>query len=270
MPRPKDGYKNAAGQKIPGVSDITGRFMDRSRIIWWAFNRGKQGHPKLYDDSALDIGTAVHMMAEMDLRDQPDDDIEFYLQATLREPEHRQKAATSFAAWRAWRAQFHVEAHAQEASLVSETLQYGGTLDIVAKVRNSLALIDIKTTSTGEVYEDHLLQLVAYGILWEETHPGEMLGSYHLILLPKDGGAFIHREYSPALLQPYRSKFWLYRKAIELESRTCDPKVMAGIGVTPSPAPTQRRKRALKTAPTAAPAPTMADILRTYGHVRVA
>ena len=75
MPRPKDGYKNAAGQKIPGVSDITGRFMDRSRIIWWAFNRGKQGHPKLYDDSALDIGTAVHMMAEMDLRDQPDDDI---------------------------------------------------------------------------------------------------------------------------------------------------------------------------------------------------
>src|SRR5262249_33004211 len=120
MPRPKEGYRNAAGQSIPAVGDINGRFMDRSRLLYWAFNRGKEGHKKLYDNGEINIGSTVHTMAELDLKDTAAADIEFYLQATLPDEGERAKAETSFAAFRAWRAEFHVRPFAQEVSLVSE------------------------------------------------------------------------------------------------------------------------------------------------------
>ena len=98
MPRPTGGYTNKAGEPIPGTSDITKRFADKSALLYWAFNQGKQGLKKLYDNVALDIGTAVHMMAELDLQGRPDDDIEFYLTTTLRDEDHVEKARAAFKA----------------------------------------------------------------------------------------------------------------------------------------------------------------------------
>lgn len=280
MPRPKDGYKNAAGQPIPGTGDINGRFMDRSRLLYWAFNRGKEGHAKLYDNAALDIGTAVHTMAELDLKASPQRDIDFYLTATLPDPEQQAKAAAAFGAFRQWREQFHVRAIAQEISLVSEKLQFGGTLDTIAAIRRGRGLVDFKTTKSGEVYEDMLLQLAAYGILWAENHPATPLDEgYHLILLPKDGSEPIHREFTHEQLHPYRQKFWLYRKAFELDAMCNNPKVLNGVAVAPSVAPTQtdapKAKRAAKTTPppreriTVARRPaSIGELLRAYGHVR--
>lgn len=237
MPRPKAGYRNAAGMVIPGTSDITGRFMDRSRLLFWAFKRGKEGMPQLYDDNALNVGTAVHMMAEMDLKDRDGDDIDYYLKTTLPDRESRAKAQSAFRAYREWRDEFHVRAYVQEVSLVSEQLQYGGTLDTVAVVRNGLGLVDFKTSNSGEVYEDMVLQLAAYGILWNETHPDEMLESYHLIVLPKDGSKHVHREFSEDALHPYRQLFWLYRKAYDIDKVCCDTKHLAGEFIHPSRQP---------------------------------
>jgi hypothetical protein len=279
MPRPKDGYKNAAGISIPGTGDINGRFMDRSRLLYWAFGRGKAGHAKLYDNAALDIGTAVHTMAELDLKASPQRDIDFYLTATLTDPEQQAKAKAAFGAFRTWRETFHVRAYMQEISLVSEALQFGGTLDTIATIRNGLGLVDFKTTNTGEVYEDMLLQLAAYGILWAETHPHEPLTEgYHLILLPKDGSKPIHREFTHEQLHPYRQKFWLYRQAYKLDAICNDPKVLNGVAVAPSVAPeTPKPKRTPKPAATVretvmASSPSrplsMGEMLRAYGHVR--
>lgn len=266
MPRPANGYKNAAGQQIPGTSDITGRFMNRSRLLYWAFNRGKQGCDKLYDDTALSIGTAVHMMAELDLQDRDQADIDFYLNATLGAEEDRTKARAAFSAFRKWREAFHVRAHMQECSLVSEKLQYGGTLDTVAVIRNGLGLLDFKTSASGEIYEDMVLQLAAYGILWNETHPSQQIDAgYHLIVLPKDGSKPVHREFTEAQLQPFRSKFWLYRKAYDLDAICNDTKVLKGATVKPS----QKTVRtSMPKPPPMMGAATMADILRNYGHVK--
>ncbi len=270
MARPKQGYRNAAGLVIPGTTDITGRFMDRSRLLYWAYNRGKQGHPQLYDDSALNIGTAVHMMAELDLKGRPLDDIDYYIEQTFpTDRESRSKAVSAYAAFRKWRDEFHVRAHIQEISLVSEKLQFGGTLDTVAVIRNGLGMVDFKTSSTGEVYEDMVLQLAAYGILWNETHPEEPLTEgYHLIVLPKDGSKPVHREFSDAAINPYQQKFWLYRKAYNLDRICNDPKTLAGQFVAPSvaPAPKATRKPPAK-ASVHAVQPSMAEILRNYGHV---
>jgi hypothetical protein len=237
--------------------------MNRERLLYWAFNRGKQGHPKLYDNSALDIGTCVHTMAELDLKGEPEKDIEFYLNATLADPDDREKAQASFKAFRAWRSQFHADPYRQELSLVSEKLQYGGTLDTIAFIRGGKGLLEFKTSS--EVYEDHLMQMAAYGILWAENFPDEPLdGGYHLILLPKDGAKPVHREFTHEQLNPFRQKFWLYRKAYDFEAVCNDPKVLAGSAVAPSP-PTKRKAKII-----APPAPlTMGELLRAYGHIGV-
>jgi hypothetical protein len=268
MPRPSTGYRNNAGMVIPGTSDITGRFMDRSRLLYWAFNRGKTGAAKLYDDSALNIGTAVHMMAELDLKNRPRDDIDYYLENSLTDREDRAKAEAAFRAFRQWREDFHVRAHAQEVSLVSEKLQFGGTLDTVAVIRNGLGLVDFKTSASGEVYEDHVLQLAAYGILWNETYPDEPLTQgYHLIVLPKDGSKPVHREWTEESINPYRQKFWLYRKAYDLDKVCNNPKTLAGSTVAPSVAPAKAARKPRAKASVHLVQPSMAEILRSYGHV---
>lgn len=268
MPRPKQGYKNAAGLPVPATGEINGRFMDRTRLLFWAFKRGKEGHKQLYDNEALDIGSCVHTMAELDLQNRSQEDIDFFAKTSLPEADHLAKAETSFKAFRAWRAEFHVKPHVQEASLVSEKLQFGGTLDTIAIVRNGLGLLEFKTSA--EVYEDHLLQMAAYGILWEETHPNEILTSgYHLILLPKDGAKFTHREYSRDQLKPYRKKFKLYRRAYDLDLICNDTKALKGAAIAPSVKPETIRAPAKPRARISPPSHvmTMGELLRSYGHV---
>jgi hypothetical protein len=70
MPRPKDGYRNRADQPIPGVHDITGRYKETGGLLNWAYSQGKKGVP-LYQQNVLQIGHAVHRMAELDLRRAP-------------------------------------------------------------------------------------------------------------------------------------------------------------------------------------------------------
>ena len=235
-------------------------------MLFWAFARGKAGHAKLYDDSALDVGSCVHMMCELDLKGRAQEDIDFYLETTLRDPEDRAKASSAFTAFRKWRADFHVTAHTQETSFISERLQYGGTIDTAAIIRNGLALIDFKTTKSGEVYPEMVLQLAAYSILWEENRPDEPLtAGYHLILLPKDGSKPIHREFTEEQMHPFKQLFWCYRKAFDLDVACSRPDVLQGITVKPSK-PT-KPKAARKPAAVPPRPASMAEILRSYGHL---
>src|SRR6202162_1682456 len=119
MPRPKQGYFNAAGQPIPGTHDPIQRFMDQTALKFWAYKRGQQGLP-LFDRAAIDIGSTVHGIAELDLRGRPDREIEAYANDRLVVPDHLRKAWTSFAAFREWRQRCQVRAIAQEVPLVSE------------------------------------------------------------------------------------------------------------------------------------------------------
>jgi hypothetical protein len=193
MPRPKNGYVNAAGQPIPGTHDPISRYMDQTALKHWAHKQGLAGLP-LFQRAAIDIGSAVHGMAELDLKGRPDREIEAYAHECLAAPDHLRKAFSSFAQFRTWRQQCHVRAIAQETNLVSETWQYGGTPDTIAMIDGGLGLIDFKTSP--KAYPDHLLALAAYGRLWEENNPQQPLSSYHLIILPKDGSAFQHHAHA--------------------------------------------------------------------------
>lgn len=277
MPRPKEGYRSAAGDIIPGTSDITKRYANARGLVIWGFQQGKK-YPDASDpwepDTARDVGTCVHMMAEMDLRGQPKEDIDHYLKTTFRDSNERNAAITAFRAYRQWRSRFHVDAHVQEVSLVSEKYQFGGTLDTIAHMRGGLGLVDFKTSKEGRVYPEHVWQLAAYGMLWEENRPDEPLNAgYHLIMLPKDGSKPIHREFSWSYLEPFREQFKLFRRAWDLEDFCTTTKALKGIEVEPSIAP-ERPAKVIRKPQARVEAPayrdmSMAEILRANGHAKV-
>jgi hypothetical protein len=103
----------------------------------------------------------------------------------------------------------------------------GGTLDIIASVGGALALVDLKTTTTGSAYPDSLIQLAAYKALWDENFPRERInGGLHLILLPKSGAAHVHKYY-PSLHQ-YWSLFLAYRATYDIDRELSAPIKLAG------------------------------------------
>lgn len=272
MPRPKDGYKNAAGQVIPGTHDPISRFMDQTALKFWAYKQGKAGL-SLFDRSAIDIGSAVHHMAELDLRGRPDQEIEKLAHEMLTTPDQLQKAFISFAAFREWRERFHVRAIAQETPLISEKYQFGGTPDLIALVGNQRAIVDFKTSP--KPYPDHLLGLAAHGQLWNENHPDMPLtGGYHLICLPKDGSPPQH--YAWYDLSQQFELYKLYLQAYHLDKLCSDAKLLSGgrvvsqaaAGVTletatrKRPAPKPRVRVKVNSQPM-----SMGELLRTYGHV---
>jgi hypothetical protein len=263
MPRPKNGYINAAGQPIPGVHDPISRYMDQTALKFWAYKRGQQGL-SLFDKGAIDIGSTVHGMAEMDLRGRPDREIEAYAHDALTSPDDLRKAFVAFEAFRAWREQCQVRAIAQETSLVSETHQFGGTPDTIALINGDIGLIDFKTSA--KPYPDHVLALAAYGKLWEENHPQHPIASYHLLILPKDGSPFQHHAYTD--LSRHWNLFALYLEAYRLD-KTCGveqaPKMAAPAVAKAAPKP-RLKERASKALPP--PPLTMGELLRSYGHVK--
>jgi hypothetical protein len=69
MARPKIGYETSFGEKVPGVTSVTGRFGDKSALVRWGWQRGRDGL-ELYEsrDKAAELGTIVHEMVEAFIR----------------------------------------------------------------------------------------------------------------------------------------------------------------------------------------------------------
>jgi hypothetical protein len=216
MPRPADGYFNAAGEPIPGTHDPVSRYKDCTALIYWAHKQGKAGVP-LYDRTAINIGGCVHQMAELDLVDRPDAEILQCAHARLARQDDLAKAITCFNSYRAWRERNRVRPLDVERALVSETYQYGGTPDLIGVVNNRLALVDFKTAA--KPYADNLVALAAHRWLWEENHPGQQVETCHLICLPKDGSGFQAHVWDAEQLDPHWRLFvnWLDGWRIERE-----------------------------------------------------
>jgi len=248
---------NAAGQPIPGTHDITGRYKEMGGLMNWAYSQGKKGVP-LYQRDALDIGTAVHRMAELDLRGTIERKIERVPYETLQVPIDIDKAWMAFRQFRDWRKEHEVRAIAFEESLVSEVHQYGGTLDIVALIDGARCLLDFKTSKTAsDIYLDQRLVMAAHGNLWTEKYPElPLLGGYHLIILPKDGSKFGHhafadlsRELEMFLLQLdcWKIEKGLTRKrAVRPATVVSAPKVRLAAEAQPKPEMPKPRRPARK------------------------
>lgn len=222
MGRPKQGYYNAAGDKIPGTTTIIGRFKESGGLIQWAYKsgrdherlvaQGKAAPRHLYDvvRAAGDSGTIAHDMIEAAILgttcdppvDTPDDVLG--------------RARNAFAQFLEWREQTRIEIVATERAYVSEALQFGGTVDAIGRdLKGRIVLLDWKTS--GAVYSDMLIQLAAYALLLEECAPEWTPQGFHLLRVAKESADFAHHFYGE--LDDAKEQFRLLRRAYDLDKR---------------------------------------------------
>ena len=209
MAHPKGGYRNKAGEKVPSVTGITGRFKESGGLIWWAFRQGQANPtartPYEATEKAANIGTLAHSMVELHIRgENPKDSMDF----VLAEEDSRNKALQAFEAYLRWKRQSTIEIIDQEMQLVSEEFQFGGTPDAIGRFDGGLTLLDWKTSN--KTYVDHMIQIAGYGILIEE-HYGEITEGYHLLRFAKDGPDFHHHQWMD--LSDARDQFLRLREA---------------------------------------------------------
>jgi len=213
MPTPKKGYFTAKGKKVPGTTTIIGRFKESGALIYWAYNRGKEGL-ELYEsrDKAAELGTIVHEMVELFIK--AEYPWEYMEKQDLSEEDEAQ-VKSSFEAFLEWFESNHFEVIAQETYLVSELHRYGGTPDAIARdSKGRLCLLDWKTSNA--CYQDHIVQLGAYRMLWNECNPDNQLtGGSHLCRFAKEHGDFAH-HYFPNIDEAEKA-FLLMRELYDID-----------------------------------------------------
>ena len=172
-------YRTSDGNRIPSVTTILGRFKESGALIHWAWDLGMQGKDyREVRDSAASSGTAAHKLVEDHIR---------HRQVDMRDVSDEAKQA--YQSFLRWAENSRLQATETEVSLVSEQYRFGGTLDAML-INDQLSLGDWKTSAS--VYPEYLLQLAAYGILWEENRSQAITGGYHLIKFGKIDLSFAH------------------------------------------------------------------------------
>ena len=206
----KGGYHLKDGTKVPSVTTILGRWKESGGLIHWAWKEGSEGRDyRVTRDAAANAGTLAHEMVEAWSKNtvaliKPD-----------VSPETIAKAEMAYGTFKEWAAQTNLKFAHSEMPLVSEKHRYGGTLDMML-VNGKLSLGDLKTSNA--LYHDYLMQLGAYGVLWEENNPDEPItGGYHILRFSKDDGDFEHRWFGE--LEDAKQMFLLLRQAYELDAK---------------------------------------------------
>lgn len=183
-------YKDAAGNKLPGVTTILGAAVAKPGLIQWAARVSAEATaeaivdgfcsreeaiaagtkaPTNHRDHAAGLGTTAHALVEAHLAGE-DVVIEGEDAAVLTDCYQRALKAIS----ERW------DVEESEWAAVS-SLGYGGTFDLLCIDKDSgkRILVDLKT---GGYYPEVIAQLAAYKRMWEEHNP----------TLPIDGAAVLH------------------------------------------------------------------------------
>lgn len=184
MPTPRQGYKTKDGSRVPSVTTILGRYKESGALIHWAWNLGKEGQDyRQVRDNAADAGTVAHTMIERWLRGEPADDIDAAVDVYAR-------GRNGFENFLRWAEEARPRVIETEVYLVSEAHRFGGTFDAVIALGDSdeLILADWKTSKA--VYDDHVWQMAAYGLLWRENFPDRKISGYRLMRFDKETMAF--------------------------------------------------------------------------------
>jgi len=214
MPHPIGGYK-INGVKVPGVTTILGRFKDSGGLLYWAFEQGKAAErgeiAKLYDrrDEAAESGTLAHMFVEAHNNGTELPDTSDYPEEVVRQ------ARQGYENYLHWEESNLLQITHQEIELVSTAHKFGGCIDAIGlDPRGKKCLIDWKTSNS--IYQDYLVQLAAYALLWNENYPDDPItGGFHLCRFAKEHADFAHHFWSE--LDDAAALFLLYRQAYDLD-----------------------------------------------------
>lgn len=209
MARPYAGYKDAAGNKIPGVTTIIGRFKESGGLVHWAWKLGTEGKDYRKErDNAASIGTYVHdwVEATINKQAQPIVPVEFTLDDIAA-------CERSYNQWRHWYFEHGFTIERTEIPLISNR-GFAGTIDAYGVDKDGVVcLIDWKTGKA--VYKDVMLQMGAYMILLEEhgfTVPREV----HVVNFTKIGELNLYK-WTATEMSTARSMFFAILAAYKLD-----------------------------------------------------
>ena len=161
MPKgqPHTIYKKPDGKRVPGVTTIIG-VLAKPALIPWANKMGLQGiDTNRYVDELADAGTLAH-----------DRILSHYtgeeLDTSLYSEYQIELAGNSFLSYRSWASLHTIEPILLETPIVSASMDFGGTPDMLANVDGVSTLMDFKTGKA--IYSEHSIQVAAYKFLIEE------------------------------------------------------------------------------------------------------
>jgi len=152
-------YTTPDGQRLPSVTTVLGRKLDKSGLIEWQNAIGKDEAQKVLTQAG-NRGTAVHLIAEKYLLNQ-----DFYPPKTM---------PVNMATFKGIQKELdmHVNTiHAIEAPLYSLKLNTAGRTDCVATWDDIPSIIDFKTSrkiKKEEYIEGYFIQATTYSIMFEE------------------------------------------------------------------------------------------------------
>lgn len=155
-------YRNAAGDKLSGVTTVLG-ILAKPALLDWAHSMGLQGLDyKMVRDRAADTGTICHAMIEAHLRG-----MEFDHDGLA--PNMLEAAAIGLGRFKAWWNQSRLTMVKSECPMVSEAWQVGGTADCVAlRPDGESLLIDVK--SGKAIYKEMRIQVAVYSEMYNECY----------------------------------------------------------------------------------------------------
>jgi len=210
----REPYVTSTGEVVPSVTTIISRFKESGPLVWWANKQGLQGLTlEKAREPAMTAGTMAHDLVEAQINSQP-------MPELVGDPDTIEKARAAYSVFERWRAMTHLVIERSEVPLVSDKHRFGGRIDAIGEVGGETVLCDWKAANS--IHSDYILQLAAYGILWDEAHPEDpIVGGYHLIRFSKETGDFSHHHFPR--LEDEKAAFLimvdLYRRVKEIDRR---------------------------------------------------
>ncbi len=177
-------YKNNKGTRVPGATTVLGSLGFNKIILQrWCVKQALAGiDPFKFVTEAANIGSIAHFMIESHINNwKPIFD--------KVSPHDLLKAKVAFSAYIKWeKDQIDLKYLKTELQLASDRYNYGGTIDLIAKINGELCLIDFKTSKY--FYTEHFCQISAYKELYEECFPKEKIDRCYILKINKETGEF--------------------------------------------------------------------------------
>lgn len=151
-------YKTSSGKIVPGVTTISGQ-LDKPALLSWANRIGLEGYElNKYVDDLANVGELAHKMVSCYFSGEKVDTDDY----TKKEISRAKNAFKSFKNW----VSDDIEVILHEKKIISDKLLYGGTPDLLVKIKGKTKLIDFKTGSG--IYDEYFIQLAGYALILEE------------------------------------------------------------------------------------------------------
>ena len=161
-------YSDKDGNYFPSVTTVLEAYPKGKRFEQWLKDVGNEADDIV--DRAATQGTNVHDAIERLLKGNE----VIWEDYTMDEWKMILKFNEFFT-------QTHPIVEAIEHNLVSVSVGCGGTIDLVCEINGERWLIDFKTS--GDIYDNHYVQLATYAVMWNEAYPDERIeriGCLHL------------------------------------------------------------------------------------------